>query len=367
MGNTVAINTAIENRLAAADDPGSAPVSVREYSHSDRERWDAFVLKHPSATFFHLSGWSRVMERTFKYPSCALYAERNGAISGVLPLFYIRNWLLGRCLISTPFAVYGGIAAADQQSYAALLEKARQIAEEQDVQYLELRNCGGEIEPGFHANTRYVTFTSEMSAEPEANLNRLPRDTRYMIRKAQKNALTVQHGIEALPQFYELMAISLKRLGTPMFPYSLFTNLADECPAALDLLMVYSGQKPVNGVLTFMFRDTVLPYYAGAGPDAPRLAANNLMYWELMRWAATKGYRRFDFGRSKTGTGAYAFKSQWNMTISPLRYRFYLVKKKALPDFSPANPRFQKAANLWSRLPLRLTQAVGPHVVRWFP
>ena len=120
-------------------------------------------------------------------------------------------------------------------------------------------------------------------------------------------------------------------------------------------------------VFSFFFRDTVLPYYAGASPEAPALAANNLLYWELMERSAAKGIRWFDFGRSKKGTGAYAFKTQWNMTMLPLNYQLYLVKRETVPNFTPLNPKFERAARVWSKLPLALTKMLGPRVVRWFP
>ena len=44
------------------------------------------------------------------------------------------------------------------------------------------------------------------------------------------------------------------------------------------------------------------------------LAANDFMYWEVMRRASERGYRVFDFGRSKVGTGSYAFKCNWGFS-----------------------------------------------------
>ena len=366
MTNNTALSSASREGDVFAPQP-AAPLAIRAFASADHQRWDAFVRGEPSSSFFHLSGWMRVMERTFGYRCCAVYAERDGEITGVLPLFSIKNWFLGRCLISTPLAVYGGIVAADDESYLALLDHATGMAREQQVQYLELRNRRGEVEPGFQPNTRYVTFSCELLDEPDANLKRLPRDTRYMIRKAQKLGLTVRHGTNLLREFYGLMALSLRRHGTPMFPKSLFTNLVEEFPGEIDILMVYADQKPVSGVFTFLFGETVLPYYAGASAEAPRLAANNLMYWELMQWAVANGFRRFDFGRSKKNTGAYSFKTQWNMKESSLPYQVCLVKKKTVPDFSPANPRFERATRMWGRLPLWFTKLAGPHVVRWFP
>jgi hypothetical protein len=80
-----------------------------------------------------------------------------------------------------------------------------------------------------------------------------------------------------------------------------------------------------------------------------------------------KGIRVFDFGRSKKGTGSYAFKTQWNMTEEPLHYGVHLVRRKTVPNFSPVNPKFERATRIWQKLPAWLTTAVGPHVVRWFP
>jgi len=357
--------TAWENGPVAVEDKTTP--TVRAFSMSDAAKWDAFVHNESSASFFHLSGWMRAIERTFGYSSCAILAERDGRMTGVLPLYSIKNWILGHCLISTPLAVSGGIAAADQESYDALLMRAKDMAREQQVEYLELRNATGKLEAGFNPNTRYVNFSCDLARDSETNLKRLPKDTRYMIRKAQKQGLEVRHGADLLDEFYELFALSMRRLGTPVFPKALLKNLIAEFPGQTDLLMIYSGKKAVCGVLTFLFRDTVLPYYSGAGLEAPRLAANNLMYWELMQWATERGYRIFDFGRSKTGTGAYAFKTQWNMKIVPLSYQVFLVKKKTLPDFSPANPRFTRATESWSRLPLWLTKKIGPRVIKWFP
>ena len=97
------------------------------------------------------------------------------------------------------------------------------------------------------------------------------------------------------------------------------------------------------------------------------VAANNYMYYEVMGRALEVGVRRFDFGRSKLGSGSYAFKTQWNMRERPLPYQFYLVKRKSMPNFSPANPKFKLAISMWKALPLPITKILGPVMVRAFP
>src|SRR5262249_9784069 len=149
---------------------------------------------------------------------------------------------------------------------------------------------------------------------------------RYMIRKGEKAGLEARYGSDQLRVFYDLFAENLRHHGTPLFPYSFFRNLVEEFRERLSLLVVYHKAAPVSGVLSFKFRDTVLPYYAGASAEATRLAANNFMYWTLMRDAALEGFRFFDFGRSKKGTGAFTFKTQWNMNIEELQYQILLVR-----------------------------------------
>lgn len=347
--------------------PSSARLSVRNFEPGVAEEWDRFVLGHPQGAFFHLTGWMRVIEKTFGYEPRYVYGERGGRITAVAPLFLISNWVLGRSLISVPFGVYGGICAQEPESEDGLLDHLKQAALSEGVDYLELRNRNRSLYEGFHPNTLYSTFTTELSADPAANLKRLPRDTRYMIRKAEKAGLQVRHGLDQMNEFYALFVQSMHRHGTPVFPRALFNHLADEFSDRMDLLMVYSGSKPVAGVVSFMHRDTILPYYAGGGPEAPGLAANNLMYSELMKSAALSGIRRFDFGRSKRNTGSYAFKTQWNMTAEQLDYQVFLVKRKTVPNFSPVNPKFELATRVWQRLPAGVAERIGPRVVRWFP
>jgi len=347
--------------------PVENSVAVRDFPAEMAERWDSFVLSQPDGTMCHLTAWKRAIEATFGFKACYCYCERAGKITGVLPLFSISNWIIGNCLHSVPFGVYGGICAADEESRDALVEHAKRLASSTQVDHLELHQRNGRLLPDFHLNHLYVTFKTALAANPETNLKKLPRDTRYMIRKGEKAGLSVKHGLEQLPLFYKLFCESVHRLGTPVFPSALFENLVREFGSQIDLMVVYAGVKPISGVFSFHHRDTVFPYYAGATSEASVLAANNFMYWQLMKHAAEAGFTSFDFGRSKRDTGAYHFKSQWGMIPEELNYQVYLVRRKSVPNFSPVNPKFEMAARAWRRLPLGLANYIGPSIVRWFP
>jgi FemAB-related protein (PEP-CTERM system-associated) len=247
------------------------------------------------------------------------------------------------------------------------VERARELAIEERVDFLELRHRQAEPFPDFLRKDLYVGFSCELGSDPEGLLKKIPRDTRYMIRKAEKATLEARSGLDQMPTFYQLLALSWQRFGTPIFSPRWLQILAEEFGGSIDLTMVYKEDYPLCGVFTLFSQDTAFPHYVGAQPEAYRVAANNFVYWHLMKDAISRGLRRFDFGRSKRGTGAYEFKCSWNMRADPLDYQVLLVKRKDIPNFSPANPKFALASNLWRRIPFRATTWLGPHVIRWLP
>lgn len=344
------------------------PVTVKEYDPSRAVAWDRWLSSFPGGTPFHTTAWIRALERGFGYTPRCIYSERNGEITGVLPLFLISNWILGRCLLSSPFADYGGICAGDEESSDALLECAKQIAQYEKVDYLELRHRSYELQAGFIPKSLYVAFSCELGDDPEAEFRKLPRDTRYMIRKGEKAGLEMQSGIAGqMDLFYSLFANSWRRLGTPVLSRNWLQVLFDEFRNSADLKLVYHEGRAIAGVLSLSCGDTLFPHYAGASEEANPVAANNFMYWQLIKDAIGRGMRGFDFGRSKRNTGAFQFKSSWNMQVNTLDYQTLLVGRKAVPDISPMNPKFRIATRLWSRIPLGTTMLIGPKIVRWFP
>jgi len=342
-------------------------MTVRPYEERFQRAWDEYVSAHPSGSIFHLTAWKRVIEKAFKYEPRYLLIEEHGRVRGVLPLFLVPNLFFGRTLISTPLAVYGGVCADDEPLSGRLRAAAREMAISERVQYLELREGSPISEPGFHTKELYVTFDSELPSNVDRLMAGFPRDTRYMIRKGVKNGLRAVVDNRPLDKFYEIYSRSFHHLGTPVFSKRLFEIILDEFSKQCELTTVWREQKALAAVLSFRFRDWILPYFGGSLIEGRSVAANNFMYFEVMRRAMEQGVRRYDFGRSKRGSGSYAFKTQWNMQERALPYQFFLVRRKSVPNFSPANPKFRLAISLWKALPFPVTKVLGPAMVRAFP
>lgn len=344
-------------------DRATNAVSVSLLGQGEEHLWDAFVHATKAGTFCHLSGWRPVIEGVFGHRTHYLMARQGGAVVGVLPLTHIRSFLFGNALISNAFCMYGGAVAVSDQAHSALESAALSICNQIGADYLELRSLEPRHADWPQKRDLYVTFRKAMHSEVDANMKAIPRKQRAMVRKGIANGLRSEIDIEA-SRLYEIYAESVRNLGTPVFPLALFRALKRQFGDACDIVTVCRGGRAVASVMNFYFRDQVLPYYGGGTAEARELAANDFMYWEVMRRACERGYRIFDFGRSKVGTGSYNFKRYWGFEPTPLVHEYRLGVAREIPDNSPNNPKYRYFIAVWKRLPLPLTKLIGPFIVR---
>ena len=362
------MNSIIEAAQAKRAAPvlATGPQTLHLLQPHERARWDAFVRACPDATFFHLAGWQKVIEESFGIKTWFYYVQQDGQIQGVLPLAEIKSRLFGHSLGAMPFCVYGGVAAIDDGARVLLDEAADKLARELGVGHLEYRGMtrAHPDDASWHTKELYVTFRKEISLDDEANLNAIPRKQRAMVRKGIKLGLkgVVENNVDRM---FEAYANSVLRLGTPVFPKKYFALLqqtfGDEC----EVRSIYTqDDRLVASVLSFYWRDEVVPYYGGGMDLAREVAGNDFMYWNLMQAAAARGCRIFDYGRSKLGTGAYDFKKNWGFTATPLPYEYKLYGADKLPDNNPLNPKYQLFIKMWKKLPLPVANFLGPYIVR---
>ncbi len=326
-------------------------------------RWDTFVAACPEATFFHRSAWQKIIAEVFRHPAYFLYAEDDSGIRGILPLAHVKSLLFGNAWVALPFAVYGGIAAVDAEAVKELEIAAQALARSLGVDHLEFRNLTPR-HPEWPSQDLYVTFRKAIQPEIEDNMLAIPRKQRAMVRKGIKNGL-VSAVDRNTDRFFALYADNVHRHGTPAMPKRYFDTLLRVFGSDCEVLTVSGPDgRLLSSVLSFYFRDEVLPYYAGDDESARHLAANDFKYWELMRRACERGLKVFDYGRSKHGTGSFAFKKNWGFEPQPLHYEYCLYKRDAIPQNNPNNPKYRLFIEAWRRMPISLANRLGPHIVR---
>jgi FemAB-related protein (PEP-CTERM system-associated) len=324
--------------------------------------WDQFVKNSPDASFFHLAGWQQVLA-DLGHQGYFLYATLHQQIVGVLPLARVKSRLFGDALVSTPFCVYGG-ALGSAEVKRHLEQHAITLATELAVDYLELRYR----QPQHNQLTtriQHVTFQWPLAEDDTAILASIKKKQRAVIRQSLTQRLSYTLDT-SLTDFYHTYSESVRNLGTPVFSKAFFQSILKVFAANTEILTVRSDNKTVSSVLSFYFNNQVLPYYGGGISEARELKSNDYMYYQLMCHASSnKACKSFDFGRSKLDSGAYNYKKHWGMQPEELHYQYQLITAKALPNLSPNNPKYQLFIKLWQKLPLGVSQWLGPKISRY--
>lgn len=335
---------------------------------ADDAAWTAYVAAHPQATPFHTRAWCEAVTAATGH-RCHMIAERDasGALVGVLPLHHIRSRLFGQALVASGFAVGGGLLANSDDVAMRLTGRAADLARGLGVPSVELR--GGFLPDGAGWRNEagvYAGFERDLAANEDAELIAIPRKQRAEVRKALSGELTVTVGNDAKERadHYHIYATIVRNLGTPVFPRALFEAVLDGFNDDADILTVRDNGRAVASVLSLYWRGTVMPYWGGGLAAARGLRANELMYFALMRHARAKGCNRFDFGRSKVGTGPFAYKKNWGFEPQPLTYARWLAPGAAPRDTNPTSAQYRMKVDLWKKLPLWAANRIGPLIAR---
>jgi FemAB-related protein (PEP-CTERM system-associated) len=327
-------------------------------------RIEGFAREH-QGSLFQRPQWLRAVQLGTGQKAAGIIAEKLGAVVGWLPLSSITSPLFGRALVSSGFGVGGGALADDGDIALGLSRAAEELALRTSHSSIELR--GGTIPAAWRSwSDRHANFAADLAEDDEAQLLWVPRKQRADVRKSLEGELTVTTGRSEADRaaHYALYAESVRNLGTPVFPRSLFDAMLDAFPDSSDILTVHAPHGPVASVLSFYHRDTVMPFWGGGSTAARALKANERMYFELMLHARRRGMSRFDFGRSKTGSGPFNYKKNWGFEPEPLTYGMWSAPGCEPRDLDPTDASYSVKIEMWKKLPLGVANLIGPYIAR---
>lgn len=327
-------------------------------------RIERFVAEQ-GGSIFQRSAWLTAVERGTGNPARGMVLERGGLLAGWLPLSEVRSLIFGQVLVSSGFGIGGGALAPRSDDGLRLCRAAEELAERLSVDGVELRDPSApedwSLVEGRHAN-----FAADLAPDDEAQLLAIPRKARAEVRKGLAADLEITTGRDETERaaHYAVYAESVRNLGTPVFPRSLFDAMMDAFGDGVEIMTVRHEGDPVSSVLSFYHRGTVMPYWGGGTPAARGLHSTERMYYALMCHARARGCTRFDFGRSKTGSGPYRFKKNWGFAPEPLAYRHWTAAGRSARNIDPSDEGHSRAIDLWKRLPLGLANRIGPAIAR---
>ena len=336
-------------------------------SASDAARWEAFVSRHPESTSYHAWAWQDAFKNSFGWKPFYLMAEKDGEICGVLPLIWQRNWPVTSALVSMPHLKGGGILASTVAAAEALLAAAQQLAVRMKADCLELRHAAlSEPYLGLPARTDKVTFVLGLERDEEKMLKALDGKARNMVRKSMKQGLTVEFdSAGCLDEFYKIYCENMRELGSPVYAKRFFEQIRQALPANTYICIVRHQGQTIAGAFLYGFRNTIEAVWASSLYKYLDLKPNMFMYWNMFRFASERGYDTFDFGRCSIDSGTYRFKKQWGAQELPLYWHQWRPDGAPIAQPKGNSPAFRAASWIWQRLPLPLTNALGPQLIKY--
>jgi len=342
---------------------------VQLYNFCDQGKaWDTFVMSNLASTNYHQFRWGNVIEKSFGHKAYYLCAMTEaGEICGILPLVHIKSKIFGSFLVSLPFFNYGGLLCDEGNSENAFMEKARDMLSFCRADFVELRHFDA-FHKGLETKQHKVTMILDLERNVDDQWKALDPKVRNQIRKAEKSGLTTVSGqIDQLDGFYEVFCRNMRDLGTPVYGKNFFRNILETFQSTTRIISVFlDGKVIASGLLTW-FRGTLEVPWASSVGEYREKCPNNLLYWDAIRFSIENGFDKFDFGRSTQGEGTFRFKKQWGAKPVQLNWQYILTEGCQIPELNPANSKFRLAIKVWQRLPLAITNAVGPMIVKNIP
>lgn len=284
-----------------------------------------------------------------------------------MPLSLIRSRIFGNRLISVPFSDYGGPSSKTLEEASEAAGAARSEAERMGVDFLEVRTPvmhGDSLEKaGYARRDDYCTFVIDLEKPEERLLSSMEKRTRNDISKGQKSGFDVveAEGPEDIKRFYGLYAGTMKRLGSPPQPMRFFTAMKEFLGKEACIRMAYIGKEPLAGAVFLKGKGRIHYYYSCSSLSQRNLRASDFLLWDSIS-GFRKGFREFDFGRTRPGSGVYHYKKGWGGREERMPY-YYVFNRKTLDKRQEVG--YERYSRMWKALmPGFLAKKLGPWIIR---
>ena len=341
---------------------------IKLANNQNKDNINSYVNNSNIANLYHDSRWGKIVEKCFGHKYYVLFSENSdGEINGVLPLVHMKSLIFGGFMVSMPYFNYGGVCANDGSTRKHLIDEAVHLAKDLKAQHIEFRQEES-LHNGFPEKIHKVSMRLGLPDSSDDLWKSFPSKLRSQIKVPQKAGMTCRLGrLEELESFYAVFSVNMRDLGTPVYPKSFFGDILEEFPENTWIITVYLGNIPVASGFLAGFKTRLEIPWASSIRSHNRFSPNMLLYWYCLKFACEQGYKTFDFGRSTAGESTYKFKEQWGATPSPMIWSYWVRGEGNIPDLSPRNSKYQLAIGIWKRLPLPVTQILGPRIIKNIP
>ena len=345
-------------------------VAIESHGSIDRKLASdiaSYLKSHEAANVYLIPDFCDIIRLSFCHEYVYLIARQRGNIVGLVPFVFQFSRLFGRLMTSMPYFNYGGILADDDDVVAALLESARQIGKDRNIDRIEVRETVNRKDLYDCVELKKISMILMLN-DKEDLWKSLGSKRRAQIKRPMRLSPTVQHGgLELLEDFYSVFSRNMRDLGTPVYTKEFFKNILECKGIQAHITIVRLDNKPVACGFVIGFQKSAEIPWASSLREYNNVSINMYLYWEVISKVIEMGYEVFDFGRCSRGSGTYKFKKQWGAKEIQLYWGYVNQGQDKIDDISPENKKYKIAISLWKNLPLPVTNYIGPKIARFLP
>lgn len=351
--------------------PESAALKLRQTSSSirivdpiDYPDWDDLLLQSRNGSFFHSSGWARVLRDTYGYKPVYFVERDNGCLSMLMPFMEVKSLLTGTRGVSLPFSDFSYLNL-NQTNFKRVFDVAIDHGRSAGWKYMEWR--GGEKYFGsFPHWTEYYQHSINLQKSEEDLLASFRKSTRRSLRKALKNDVNVEISNSecAMQDFYRLNCITRKHHGLPPQPFKFFKNLHGQIIRRKRgmIILGFHKKRILAGAVFVHFGNQAIYKYGASDRTLQHLRPNNLIFWEAIKWYSRNGYETLNLGRTDiSNSGLLQFKRGWGGIESPLIYYRFRLSENSFTQKNDQNSVFYRC---FKKMPISFSKMVGQLLYR---
>lgn len=330
-------------------------------------QWDNYVLNNPNASIYHLYAWGEFFKDIYKFKSINLVAYDGDSIVGIVQLILMKNHLQKKILVSLPYFCNGGILAENSTAEQKILEKIRDLITHYKCSYSLLRNENiSNVLNYDYINKQKSSFVLQLDTDYNKVFGGFRKQIRRRIRKGYKSGCTIDLSKRYFNEFYDIYRINMRLLGSPAHKKSFYYEILNRFSENYNVLVVLFENKVIGAQLLSYFKNTVYLPLASSLREYNKYSPSHLLYWESIKFGCENGYHFCDFGRSTIGSGPHIFKKQWNATVTPLDY-CYMYPDGRVNKNDNSYGELEIVSRLWKRMPLKVTNFLGPYLSKGLP
>lgn len=339
---------------------------LRELGVSELDDWDEFMSTQMTTAYHHRS-WSEVIKQSFGRPTRIWAAiSPEGKILGGVPLTIFDSKLFGRFAVSLPYFNYGGVITPWFNIATDLMNHLQKVCVDEAFSHIEVRTMQANL--GRNVSNKKASMILQLPGTDDDLDQRLGAKVRAQYKKAEVHKPQIRFGKnELLDDFYQVFSRNMRDLGTPVYSKKWFGNILAHPNMDAHLAVVYVDNRAVSTAFLVGYRNMLEIPWASTIKEANTMNANMWMYRQILSFAIRQGFQFFDFGRSTQDAGTYKFKKQWGAKPHTHYWYYLLPEGCSVPELNPDNPKYKLMIAIWQRLPVWLTQLIGPPIVRNLP